>query len=142
SPDAQPELRNGGAADGARLLRSLFFSRFAVRVREPGSSPRAVDQRRPALGDPYVNFVGNVNGTESGLTGYGVYYPVILSIARSHGLPNAYGGEGFSPTTIYAEMAARHPVEVWVEARWSRPRLGTWTAWDVRRIRYSLAEHA
>ena len=93
-------------------------------------------------GDPYVNFVGSVNGTESGLTGYGVYYPVILSIARSHGLPNAYGGEGFSPTTIYAELAARHPVEVWVEARWSRPRLGTWTAWDGRRIRYSLAEHA
>ena len=93
-------------------------------------------------GDPYTNFVGSVNGTESGLTGYGVYYPVILSIAHSHGLPNAYGGEGFSPTTIYAELAARHPVEVWVEARWSRPRLGTWTAWDGRRIRYSLAEHA
>src|SRR6059058_33697 len=50
SPDAQPELRNGGAADGARLLRSLFFSRFPVREREPGSSPRPVDQRRPALG--------------------------------------------------------------------------------------------
>src|SRR5438128_3847630 len=93
-------------------------------------------------GDPYTNFVGSVNGSETALTGYGVYYPVILSIARSHGLPNAYGGEGFSPATIYAELAARHPVEVWVEARWSRPRLGTWTAWDGRRIRYSLAEHA
>ncbi len=93
-------------------------------------------------GDPYTNFVGRVNGSETALTGYGVYYPVILSIARSHGLPNAYGGEGFSPGTIYAELAARHPVEVWVEARWSRPRLGTWTAWDGRRVRYSLAEHA
>ena len=93
-------------------------------------------------GDPYTNFVGSVNGSETALTGYGVYYPVILSIARSHGLPNAYGGEGFSPATIYSELAARHPVEVWVEARWSRPRLGTWTAWDGRRVRYSLAEHA
>jgi uncharacterized protein YvpB len=93
-------------------------------------------------GDPYTNFVGNVNGSETALTGYGVYYPVILAIARSHGLPNAYGGEGFSPATIYAELAAGHPVEVWIEARWSRPRLGTWTAWDGRRIRYSLAEHA
>src|SRR6266480_285915 len=93
-------------------------------------------------GDPYVNFVGNVSGSETALTGYGVYYPPILSIARSHGLPNAYGGEGLSPATIYAELAARHPVEVWVEARWSRPRMGTWTAWDGRRIRYSLAEHA
>src|SRR2546428_4226911 len=93
-------------------------------------------------GDPYTNFVGSVNGSETALTGYGVYYPVILSIARSHGLPNAYGGEGFSPATIYAELAARHPVEVWVEARWSRPRLGTWSAWDGRRILYLLAEHA
>src|SRR5438128_4791561 len=53
-------------------------------------------------GDPYTNFVGNVNGSESSLTGYGVYYPVILSIARSHGVPNAYGGAGFSPGTMYA----------------------------------------
>lgn len=93
-------------------------------------------------GDPYTNFVGNVNGSETRHTGYGVYYPVILSIARSHGLPNAYGGEGFSASTIYGELAAHHPVEIWIEAQWSRPWLGTWTAWDGRRIRYSNAEHA
>ena len=93
-------------------------------------------------GDPYTNFVGNVNGSESNLTGYGVYYPVILSIARSHGVPNAYGGEGFSPGTIYAELAAGHPVQIWMEARWSRPAVRTWIAWDGRRVRYSLAEHS
>ena len=76
-------------------------------------------------GDPYTNFVGNVNGSESNLTGYGVYYPVILAIARSHGVPNAYGGEGFSPGTIYAELAAGHPVQIWMEARWSRPAVRT-----------------
>ena len=109
------------------------------------------DLRKPVVGanhtvlqwgDPYTNFVGNVNGSETALTGYGVYYPVILSIARSHGVPNAYGGEGFSPSTIYAELAARHPVQVWMEAQWSRPAVRTWTAWDGRRIRYSLAEHS
>jgi uncharacterized protein YvpB len=93
-------------------------------------------------GDPYTNFVGNVNGSETALTGYGVYYPVILSIARSHGVPNAYGGEGFSAGTVYAELAAGHPVQIWMEARWSRPAMGTWTAWDGRRVRYSLAEHS
>ena len=93
-------------------------------------------------GDPYTNFVGNVNGSESNLTGYGVYYPVILAIARSHGVPNAYGGEGFSPGTIYAELAAGHPVQIWMEARWSRPAVRTWIAWDGRRVRYSLAEHS
>ena len=93
-------------------------------------------------GDPYTNFVGDVNGSESALTGYGVYYPVILSIARSHGVPNAYGGEGFSPATVYAELAAGHPVQIWMEARWSRPAVRTWIAWDGRSIRYSLAEHS
>ena len=108
------------------------------------------DLRRPVVsngrvvqwGDPYTNFVGDVNGSETALTGYGVYYPVILSIARSHGMPNAYGGEGFSPGTIYAELAAGHPVQIWMEARWSRPAVRTWTAWDGRSIRYSLAEHS
>jgi uncharacterized protein YvpB len=93
-------------------------------------------------GDPYTNFVGNVNGSETNLTGYGVYYPVILSIARSHGVPNAYGGEGLSPATVYAELAAGHPVQIWMEARWSRPAVRTWIAWDGRSIRYSLAEHS
>src|ERR1700730_4540598 len=93
-------------------------------------------------GDPYTNFVGDVNGSESALTGYGVYYPVILSIARSHGVPNAYGGEGFSAATVYAELAAGHPVQIWMEARWSRPAVRTWIAWDGRNIRYSLAEHS
>jgi len=108
------------------------------------------DLRRPVVsngvvvkwGDPYTNFVGDVNGSETALTGYGVYYPVILSIARSHGVPNAYGGEGFSPGTIYAELAAGHPVQIWMEARWSRPAVRTWTAWDGRSVRYSLAEHS
>ena len=93
-------------------------------------------------GDPYTNFVGNVNGSETNLTGYGVYYPVILSIARSHGVPNAYGGEGFSPATVYAELGAGHPVQIWMEAQWSRPAVSTWIAWDGRGIRYSLAEHS
>jgi uncharacterized protein YvpB len=93
-------------------------------------------------GDPYTNFVGNVNGSETALTGYGVYYPVILSIARSHGVPNAYGGEGFSPATVYAELAAGHPVQIWMEAQWSRPAVRNWIAWDGRIIRYSLAEHS
>src|ERR1700704_3021588 len=108
------------------------------------------DLRRPVVsngrviqwGDPYTNFVGDVNGSETALTGYGVYYPVILSIARSHGVPNAYGGEGFSPATVYAELAAGHPVQIWMEARWSRPAVRTWTAWDGRVVRYSLAEHS
>src|SRR5207253_10123775 len=47
-------------------------------------------------GDPYTNFVGDVNGSDSIPTGYGIYYPLILSIAQSHGSPGASAGEGYS----------------------------------------------
>jgi uncharacterized protein YvpB len=93
-------------------------------------------------GDPYTNFVGNVWGSDTTPTGYGVYWPVIQSIARSHGLPNAYGGEGFAPASVYNALSAGHPVEVWVETNWARPWLGTWTAWDGRKVRFSYVEHA
>jgi len=93
-------------------------------------------------GDPYTNFVGTVWGSDTAPTGYGVYYPVIVSIARSHGMPNAYGGEGFAPSTVYRALSAGHPVEVWIETNWARPWLGTWTAWDGRKVRYSYVEHA
>lgn len=122
-----------------------YYSQDALFAYENPDLRRAVVGTNGAVlqwGDPYTNFVGNVNGSETAHTGYGVYYPVILSIARSHGVPNAYGGEGFSAGTIYAELAAGHPVQIWMEARWSRPAVGTWTAWDGRRIRYSLAEHS
>jgi uncharacterized protein YvpB len=93
-------------------------------------------------GDPYTNFVGYVNGSDWTPTGYGVYYPVIVNVAHSHGMPNVYGGEGLAPGTVYSALAAGHPVEIWIETNWARPRLGTWTAWDGRQVRYSLVEHA
>ena len=132
-------LQMGLASYGHYYSQDALFSGEHPDLRAAVRGPNGTVSR---WGDPYTNFVGSVNGSETGLTGYGVYYPVILAIARSHGLPNAYGGEGLAAATIYAELAAGHPVEVWVEARWSRPRLGTWTAWDGRQIRYSLAEHA
>jgi uncharacterized protein YvpB len=121
-----------------------WYSQDALFAYENADLRRAVVSNGQVIqwGDPYANFVGDVNGSETAFTGYGVYYPVILSIARSHGVPNAYGGEGFSPATVYAELAAGHPVQIWMEARWSRPAVRTWTAWDGRVIRYSLAEHS
>ena len=58
-------------------------------------------------GDPYTNFVGNVNGSDAVPTGYGIYYPVIAAIARSHGDPYAGGGEGYAPGTVYEANGKR-----------------------------------
>lgn len=96
-------------------------------------------------GNPYKGFVGNVDGADWIPTGYGVYYPPLLSLVQSQGFPNALGGEGagngWTPAKIYAAVAAGHPVMAWVETGWMSAYVGTWTAWDGTRIRYSLLEH-
>jgi len=132
-------LRMGLATYGHYYSDSALFAYENPDLRAPimGSNHTVVQ-----WGDPYTNFVGNVWGSDYTPTGYGVYYPVIVSIARSHGMPNAYGGEGYSPSSVYAALSTGHPVEVWIETNWTRPWVGVWTAWDGRKIRYSYAEHA
>jgi len=132
-------LRMGLATFGRYYSDSALFAYENPDTRMPLMGPNHTVVQ---WGDPYTNFVGYVNGSDYTPTGYGVYYPVIVAIAQSHGLPNAYGGQGFAPSTVYAALAARHPVEIWIETNWARPRLGTWTAWDGRQVRYSLVEHA
>jgi len=131
-------LRMGLATFGYYYTDSALFA-----LENPDLRPPVMGANHTVLqwGDPYTNFVGDVNGSDYTPTGYGIYYPPIVAIARSHGLPNTVGGEGFAVTTIYAALQAGHPVEVWVETGWARPALGTWTAWDGRRVRYSLVEH-
>src|SRR5437763_556011 len=133
------KLSTIGAATvlGSTLAGTLLISP----VHRQPVAPEMESASLPITG-PAAGLLRIKHGSETALTGYGVYYPVILAIARSHGLPNSYGGQGMSARTVYSELAAGHPVEVWIEARWSRPRMGTWTAWDGRRVRYSLAEHA
>jgi len=92
-------------------------------------------------GNPFTNFVGNVHGAEHLATGYGIYYPPILWIARGLGDPGATGGTGYSASTIYAALASGHPVQVWVEYQWVRPATGVWKAWDNTKVHYSLHEH-
>jgi uncharacterized protein YvpB len=93
-------------------------------------------------GDPFTNFVGNVNGSESNYTGYGVYSPPIVSVAQSHGAPWAGGGQGWPPVAVYNSLATGHLVQAWVEYHWARPGLGQWLAWDGRWITYSTWEHS
>jgi uncharacterized protein YvpB len=132
-------LRMGLAAYGHYYSDGQLFALEMPDTRPPVMGP---GHTVASWGDPYTNFVGNVNGSDTTPTGYGVYWPVILSIARSHGVPNAQGGEGYKPSTVYAALAARRPVEVWVETNWQRPVVRTWTAWDGRTVRYSFVEHA
>src|SRR2546428_10372262 len=120
-------LQQGLAYYGIDVGQPQLFARQNADVRLPvmGSSHSVL-----RWGNPYKNFVGYVNGSDWIPTGYGVYWPVILELARNYGLPNAIGGEGFAPSAIYAALAAGNPVQVWIETRFARVPLGTWTAWD------------
>jgi len=132
-------LRMGLATFGHYYSDSALFAYENPDTRAPVMGPNHTVVQ---WGDPYTNFVGNVWGSDYTPTGYGVYYPVIVNIARSHGMPNAYGGEGFAPATVYGALSTGHPVEIWIETNWTRPWMGTWTAWDGRKVRYSYVEHA
>jgi uncharacterized protein YvpB len=132
-------LQMGLATYGYNYSQDTLFARETPDLRPPVMGPNHTVLQ---WGDPYTNFVGNVNGSDWTPTGYGVYYPVILKIARDIGLTNAYGGEGMSAATIYQALSTGHAVEIWIETNWTRPGAGTWTAWDGRTVRYSYAEHA
>jgi uncharacterized protein YvpB len=102
---------------------------------------KAADGSILQWGNPFVNFVGNVNGAEHLQTGYGVYYPPVLWIANGLGDPSATGGSGYSASTIYQAVATGHPVQVWVEYQWVLAWNGVWKAWDNTKVHYSLHEH-
>lgn len=132
-------LRVALAYFGHYYTDAQLFSAEPVDLRPPVMGPNHTIKQ---WGNPYTHFVGDVNGIASIPTGYGVYYPVIVNLARSHGLPNAVGGEGYAAATVYAALAARHPVEVWIQYDWESYAGGVWTAWDGTRVRYTFGEHA
>ena len=99
-------------------------------------------------GDPYRNFVGNIDGADWIPTGYGIYYPPLVAVIQSHGFPNTIGGEGaangWTARKLYDAVAAGQPVMAWVETGWMKGYVGTWTSWPdtgSKQIRYSLIEH-
>jgi uncharacterized protein YvpB len=140
-------LQMGLEALGHYYSQSALFALEPQDTRAPVLDP---NNRKKVIqwGNPYTSFVGNVNGSDLGPTGYGIYYPVILSIAQSHGAPSSTGGEGVTAAQVYAALAKGHPVLVWVETGWENARsagyTGVWTSWPdtgSKPIRYSLIEH-
>jgi len=98
--------------------------------------PMYVDSSgRVRWGNPYLTFVGNVNGSESNYTGFGTFYPPLVRIAKAHGAKIlAYGS--MSADTVYARVIAGHPVVAFATWDWAwHPRRdylsfdGQWIPW-------------
>lgn len=91
-------------------------------------------------GDPYVNFVGNYNASQSNATGYGTYYPVIARVATTMGGNVLWSGAGLSFTEMKTYLSNNHPIIVWVDDTnnevFIHSPLSYWTAWDGRSVPY------
>ncbi len=94
-------------------------------------------------GDPYSTFVGNPNGSETALTGYGTYHPTIASAATRLGGHVVASGEGIAPEDLYSAVLAGHPVVAWVTYQWTVPARQDYVAFDGRAVPYAgPVEHA
>lgn len=112
---------------------------FAELPKQPQRA--VVSGARPVTwGDPYEAFVGNVDGSESNYTGYGVYYPPIAAAAERAGI-TATGRTGWTISQIELQIKLGHPVIVWTNYNFAYSRTGTWSAWDGRVVPYTTQEH-
>ena len=134
--------RNVSVNTGAANLQNWIFDQLPVDHRNAVDSGGHI-----TWGDPYTDFVGNVNGVEGfgPGDGYGVYYQPIANVVTKVGHV-ATAQTGWTTTSIEAEVESGNPVVVWIDFRSLFSHAGyatsTWTAFDGRRIPYTLHEHA
>jgi uncharacterized protein YvpB len=108
------------ATSMALTHQGIYLSQDQI-LAELGADRRAAftdSSGRLRWGNPYETFVGNVNGSEYNLTGYGTYYPPLVRIAKAHGARViAYGS--MSAATVYARVIAGHPVVAFATWDWA-----------------------
>jgi uncharacterized protein YvpB len=122
------------ATSMALTHQGIYVSQDQI-LAELGADRRAAytdSSGRLRWGNPYQTFVGNVNGSEYNLTGYGTYWPPLVRIAKAHGARIIDYGT-MSAATVYARLIAGHPVVVFATWDWAwHPRHdylsfdGTW----------------
>lgn len=137
------------SCEEASLRMALAYEGIATTddavYRIVGDDPRPPVFDGPAMhwGDPYEAFVGNINGSEVALTGYGTYYPTIARAATQLGGKVLRSGEGIAPGDVYQAILAGHPVVAWVTYHWVVPGRKDYVAFDGRTIPYAgPVEHA
>jgi uncharacterized protein YvpB len=109
-----------------------------------------VDYRLPASdgggfhwGDPYASFVGDPNGSEVALTGYGTYLSTISGAARRFGAGVTGVSEGFPPSSVYQAILDGHPVVAWVSFDLQYHANTAYYAFDGRIVQFGAPyEHA
>jgi len=120
------------------VTQDAIFSSLPQDPRPAQIGPDGYPER---WGDPYTDFVGDVNGFEPSFTGYGVYYPPIVAAAEHFGA-QAVGRTGWTIPQIVDQLRAGNVVVVWLTSDFKPHVPRYWTAWDGRRIPWAIGEHA
>ena len=163
-----PPLPSAPPGTGSRVLSVPWYRqvyvlscesaslRMALAYRGIATTDRAVldiigsDLRGPVFdssgmhwGDPFATFVGNVNGSEVALTGYGTYYPTIAHAALVLGGHVLRSGQNILPAELYDAVLNGHPAVVWVTYHWVRLTRKDYVAFDGKTVTYAgPGEHA
>ena len=137
------------SCESAALRMALAFEGIATTDKAVldiiGSDPRGpvFDSSGMHWGDPFATFVGNVNGSEIALTGYGVYYPPIAHAAMVLGGHVLRSGQNIPPAELYDAVLSGHPAVVWVTYHWVRLTRKDYVAFDGKMVTYAgPGEHA
>jgi uncharacterized protein YvpB len=114
---------------------------YASLPQDPRSPQLGADGYPVRWGDPFTAFVGDVNGYEPHFTGYGVYYPPIVTAAQRYGAV-AEGHTGWTVAEIVAQLRLGNSVVVWLTSDFKAHIPRYWTAWDGTRVPWAIGEHA
>lgn len=124
-------------AIGVNASQDWIFANLPVDTR-----PAMLDNGVPVMwGDAWTAFVGDVNGSQSRYTGYGVYYGPVQALITAAGFA-AYGGQNWTLTDLEAEVDRGHPVVIWVTDTWQFTPTSTWTGFDGNTVPYTMGEHS
>ena len=120
------------AEQGIAVSQNTLLSQMGIDYRAPYWDASGAMH----WGDPYANFVGNPDGAERLLTGYGVYYPPIARVAAMDGATVVRSGEGIAPATLYQDVLAGHPAIAWVSFDWKFHQVTHYVAFDGRTVQF------
>jgi uncharacterized protein YvpB len=133
------------ASVGVRTSQQYVQGHFPTDTRAPILGANGLPAQ---WGDPYIDFVGHVMGSEPGsnphwtsYAGWGAYAPVVARAAEALGVPVAAQLTGWNPQALYAAVEAGHPVLVWSTVNYSSQTARTWIGWDGRTVPWTEAGH-
>ena len=122
------------ATSMALAHQGIYLSQDQI-LREMGADTRWADTSGSPVrwGNPYLQFVGNVDGSEHNYTGYQANYPPLVRVAQAHGASVIAAGP-MSAEYIYSQIIWNHPVVAYATWDWAWHPRHDYLSWDGRWI--------